>query len=93
MGDVVDGKSFIGQDTTGHRLTEVKGVLGNRIKVQPDNYAIDKKHPNIIYALESAYFNTSTKSVVWEHKNKEQKLILSPEKTYTHIQQVINSPL
>tara|TARA_B100000809_G_scaffold266851_1_gene332196 strand:+ start:5759 stop:9238 length:3480 start_codon:yes stop_codon:yes gene_type:complete len=84
MGDIVDGKSFMGKDTTGRTLTEVKECLGVRIDVQPENYAIDKKYPNIIYVPQSAYFNTNTNSVSWEHNNKEQKLILSPEKTYVH---------
>lgn len=84
MGDVVDGKSFMGKDTTGRTLTEVKEYLGDRIEVQPENYAIDKKYPNIIYVPQSAYFSTDTNSVVWQHNNKEQKLILSPNKTYVH---------
>ncbi|MEI6864673.1 hypothetical protein [Flavicella sp.] len=84
MGDVVDGKSFMGKDTTDCSFEEVKTYLGDRIEVQPENYAIDKKYPNIIYIPASAYFNTNTNSVVWQHNNKEQKLILSPDKTYVH---------
>ena len=84
MGDVVDGKSFMGKDTTGRTFTEVKKLLGERIDVQPENYGIDKKYPNIVYVPQSAFFNTNTNSVSWKHEGVEQKLILSPEKTYVH---------
>ena len=84
MGESVDGSSFMGKDTTIRTFTEVKGLLGDRIDVQPENYAIDKKYPNIIYVPQSACFNTLTNSVSWEYKGKTQKLVLSPEKTYVH---------
>lgn len=84
MGDIVDGKSFMGKDTTGRTFTEVKKFLGDRIDVQAENYGIDKKYPNIIYVPQSAYFNTNTNSVTWNYDGKKQKLILSPEKTYVH---------
>ena len=84
MGEVIDGKSFMGKDTTSRTFTEVKKYLGDRIDIQPENYGIDKKYPNIIYVPQSAYFNTDTNSVTWQYNGEEQKLILSPEKTYVH---------
>ena len=84
MGDVVDGKSFMGKDTTDRSFDEVKEYLGDRIDVQPSNYAIDKKYPNIIYIPESAYFNIATNDVVWEFNGEKQRLVLSPKKFYVH---------
>lgn len=84
MGDIVDGKSFMGKDTTYCTFDDIKNYLGDRIDVKPSNYAVDKKYPNIIYIPESAYFSTNTNSVSWEHNNEQQKLILSPDKTYVH---------
>lgn len=52
--------------------------------MQPENYAVDKKYPNIVYIPESSYFNTNTNSISWTYKGKEQKLKLSPFKTYIH---------
>jgi hypothetical protein len=84
MGEIIDGKSFMGKDTTSCTFTEVKNYLGDRIDVKPENYGVDKKYPNIIYVPQSAYFNTNTNSVTWDYNGEQQKLILSPKKTYVH---------
>lgn len=84
MGDSVnctDYKEYYGLD---HKFEDVKTLLGDRIEVKPENYAIDKVYPNIIYIPESSYFNTNTNSISWTYKGKEQKLKLSPFKTYIH---------
>ena len=56
--------------------------MADRIDVKPENYAVDKNYPNIVYIPESSYFNTNTNSIKWNYKGKEQKLKLSPFKTY-----------
>ncbi|SHI39090.1 hypothetical protein [Algibacter luteus] len=84
MGDTVncnDYKEYYGLD---HTFENVKTLLANRIEVKPENYAIDKNYPNIVYIPESSYFNTNTNSISWNYKGKEQKLKLSPFKTYVH---------
>ena len=84
MGETVncdDYSIYYGLD---HTFEEVKNLLADRIEVKPENYAIDKKYPNIVYIPESSYFNTSTNSITWNFKGKEQKLTLSPYKTYIH---------
>ncbi|MFB9056630.1 hypothetical protein ACFFU9_07700 [Mariniflexile ostreae] len=84
MGDTVDGRDFSEFHEYRYNFEDVKQLLGDKIEVKPENYAIDKKYPNIIYVPELAYFNTNTNSVTWTHNNKEQKLTLSPHKTYVH---------
>lgn len=84
MGDTVncnDYNTYYGLD---HTIENVKTLLGDSIKVKSENYAIDKKYPNIVYIPESSYFNTNTNSITWHYKGKEQKLKLSPFKTYMH---------
>ncbi|WP_203256027.1 hypothetical protein [Hyunsoonleella ulvae] len=84
MGDTVnceDYKMYYGLD---HTIEDVKTLLGDRIEVKPENYAVDKKYPNVVYIPESSYFNTNTNSITWTHKGKEQQLKLSPFKTYMH---------
>ncbi|GGD21714.1 hypothetical protein [Hyunsoonleella pacifica] len=84
MGDTVnceDYKVYYGLD---HTIEDVKILLGDRIEVQPENYAIDKVYPNIIYIPESSYFDTNINSISWDHKGKKQQLKLSPYKTYIH---------
>ncbi|SNR32255.1 hypothetical protein SAMN06265371_101249 [Lutibacter agarilyticus] len=84
MGDIVDGTAFSGKFGNRFTFAEVKELLGDRIEINPANYAVDKKYPNLIYIPENAYINTNTNSITWTHNNKEQKLILSPLKTYIH---------
>ncbi|WP_194766850.1 hypothetical protein [Tamlana sp. I1] len=84
MGSTLDGRDYTEFHHNKHSFEDVKSILGDRIEVQPENYAIDKKYPNIIYIPESAYVNTNTNSITWEHNGKEEKLILSPRKTYVH---------
>jgi len=84
MGDIVDGAVFSSKYGNKFTFEEVKSLLGDRIEVNAANYAVDKKFPNIVYVPETAYINTNTNSITWEYNNKEQKLILSPHKTYVH---------
>ena len=84
MGDIVDGAGFTAKFGNKHNFEDVKAFLGDKIEVKPENYAVDKKYPNIVYLPEDAYINTNTNSISWTYKNKYQKLILSPLKTYVH---------
>ncbi|WP_165731725.1 hypothetical protein [Polaribacter sp. 20A6] len=84
MGDTVDGKVQSEFYNFKHTFEGVKQLLGDTIEVKPENYAVDKKYPNIVYIPEFAYINTNTNSITWMHKSKEQKLTLSPYKTYIH---------
>ncbi|MGB5417929.1 hypothetical protein [Algibacter sp.] len=84
MGDTVncnDYNEYYGLD---HTFESVKTLLGDRIEVKPENYAVDKNYPNIVYIPESSFFNTNTNSITWNYKGNEQKLKLSPFKTYMH---------
>lgn len=84
MGDIVDGAGFSQRYGNAFTFEDVKALLGKRIDVKSNNYAIDKKYPNLIYIPENAYINTNTNSITWDFDNKEQKIILSPSKTYIH---------
>ncbi|KGL62097.1 hypothetical protein [Polaribacter sp. Hel1_85] len=84
MGDTLDGKDYSEFHNFKHTFEGVKQLLGDTIEVKPENYAVDKKYPNIIYIPEFSYVNTNTNSITWMHNSKEQKLTLSPHKTYVH---------
>ena len=84
MGDIVDGVSFSKKHGDKFSFEDVKTLLGDRIEVMPEYYAVDKKYPNIIYIPEWAYINTNTNSITWKHNGKEQKLKLNPKKKYVH---------
>lgn len=84
MGDTLDGRDYSEFHNFQHTFEGVKQLLGDTIDVKPENYAVDKKYPNIIYIPEFAYVNINTNSITWMHHSKEQKLTLSPFKTYVH---------
>lgn len=84
MGDTLDGKDYTDFHNNRHSFEDVKQLLKNKIEVKPENYAVDKKYPNIIYIPEHAYVNINTNSITWKHNDEEQKLTLSPHKTYVH---------
>ena len=83
-GDMVDGQQFSSYYDKQFNFENVKLLLGNRIDVKPENYAVDKKYPNIVYIPEFAFINTNTNSISWKYNGKEQQLILSPHVTYIH---------
>jgi hypothetical protein len=84
MGDIVDGSAFSEKFGNQYTFEGVKSFLGNRLDVKLSNYAVDKKYPNLVYIPENAYINTNTNSITWTYNDQEQKLILSPNKTYIH---------
>lgn len=84
MGDNIYGEPFCGKFDNKYSFEEVKKLLDGRIEVMPENYAIDKKYPNIIYIHEHADIDTEKGTVSWVHNGNEQKLKLSPKKIYVH---------
>jgi len=84
MGDIVDGATFSGKFDNKYTFEGVKTFLGDRIELKSGNYAVDKKYPNLVYIPENAYINTNTNSITWKYEDKEQKIILSPNKVYIH---------
>lgn len=84
MGDIVDGIAFSNKADNKFSFNDTKELLGDRIEVKPENYAVDKNYPNLVYIPEDAYINTNTNSITWNFKGEEQKLVLSPHKTYIH---------
>ncbi|MBW6537090.1 MAG: hypothetical protein K0B11_18930 [Mariniphaga sp.] len=84
MGDNIYGEPFSGKFENKYSFEELKELLDDRIEVFPENYAIDKKYPNIIYIHEHADIEIDKGLVTWMHDGKEQKLKLSPEKIYVH---------
>ncbi len=84
MSDSVFGANFTSKFEKPYSFEEAKKLLDDRIKVQPGNYAIDKKYENIIYIPENADIDVEKSAVSWLYKNKEYQLKLSPKKVYVH---------
>lgn len=84
MGERVDGKTVSKKLQHKYHFEDTVKLLGDRIEVKPENYAIDKKYPNVVYLPEESLINTSTNDITWEHNGVKQRLVLSPFKTYIH---------
>ncbi len=84
MGDNVFGKPFTSKFKTKYTFKEVKKLLGDRIDVFPENYAIDKKYPNLVYIPEDSNIEIEKNTVSWKVKGKDFQLKLSPQKIYIH---------
>ena len=84
MGDTVNGKDYYRYYGLEHNFEDVKRILADRIEVKPENYAVDKNYPNVVYIPETAYFDINKNNISWEYEGKEQTLTLSPYKTYVH---------
>jgi len=84
MNDKLFGSNFTAKFGTSYNFEHVKRLLGDRIEVKPENYAIDKAYPDIIYIPEHANIDINKNSVSWDLNGKEFQLKLSPHKTYVH---------
>ncbi len=84
MMDKVFGLVFTSKFDKIYSFENTKKILGDNIEVYPDNYAVDKKYPEIIYIPEYADIDIDKASVSWTINKREIKLKLSPNKIYVH---------
>jgi hypothetical protein len=66
----------------GHSFAEASAVHRDVMDLQPGGYAIDRKHPDIIYVPEDARFDLHKQAVSWTTDKGEHKIKLLPGKTY-----------
>ncbi len=66
----------------GHSFAEVSEVFRDRIELQPEGYAIDKKYPEIIYVPGEARFDLHQQKIFWDGEKGEQAIRLLHGKTY-----------
>lgn len=59
-------------------------LLGDRVEVKDEGYAVDKTYPEIIYVPENANLDIPTGRVNWEYGGTRHKLKLSPKSTYIY---------
>ncbi len=84
MSERLFGTVFTAKFKTSYSFEDVKRLLADKIRVYPENYAIDIKYPNVIYIPEYANFDINLGKVYWAHNDTEVSLKLSTEKTYVH---------
>ncbi|MDD4226841.1 MAG: hypothetical protein WCY58_04275 [Mariniphaga sp.] len=84
MGENIYGEAFSEKFNFKYTFEEVKTLLAGDINVLPENYAIDKKYPDIVLIPEHADIEIEKGTISWMHEGEKQKLKLSPQKTYVH---------
>ncbi|OQY02187.1 MAG: hypothetical protein B6I20_07185 [Bacteroidetes bacterium 4572_117] len=84
MMDKVYGEIFTSKFEENYSFVELKKLMGDSIEVKNENYAVDKKYPDIIYIPENANFDIEKSSISWKYRNKEHSLKLSTQKIYVH---------
>lgn len=84
MSDKVFGDVFTSKFKVKYTFEDVKKFLGDKIDVQPGNYALDKKYQDIIYIPEYADIDIDKGAVSWVYNGEPQQLKLSPKKIYVH---------
>ncbi len=67
-----------------HDFQNTLNCLGDRAKVFPEGYAVDKNYPDIIYIPESARMFLNSQLVMWQNQGKTETLPILPEKIYVH---------
>ena len=64
------------------RFSQVCELLGDRIDIQPEGYAIDRLQPDLVYLPRDIRMRISDQSIRWQKNGETQKIRLQPGKVY-----------
>lgn len=84
MSDDIIGELYSNKQDGLYTFEEAMSLLGDRVDINPDGYAVDKKYPQVIYIPENADIHIDKTIISWIHNGQEKTLPLSPEKVYIH---------
>ena len=84
MSDDIIGELYSQKQDGLYTFEEAMSLLGDRVNIHPDGYAVDKKYPQVIYIPENADIHIDKTIISWMHNGQEKTLPLSPEKVYIH---------
>lgn len=79
------GEEFsLDENLTKNDLTfdEAARLYSDFMDVQPEGYAIDRNHPDIIYVPSDAKFNLPKKTITWQRSGKEESIRLVTSHAY-----------
>lgn len=63
-------------------FAEAVAILGDRIEVKPEGYAVDRRFPEILYVPRDAEFNVREGFISWQQDGQRQRLTLRVGETY-----------
>jgi hypothetical protein len=81
---------ILGQDFYSDRTVPLKKttfeeaiqILGERVEIKPEGYAVDRRFPQILYVPQNAEFNVREGFVQWEKNGRKGQLTLRVGETY-----------
>jgi phosphoenolpyruvate carboxykinase (diphosphate) len=66
----------------GHSFREVAALYGERMKLRPEGYGIDRLYSDILYVPENTRFDLHRQAVSWTSEGEERTIKLLPGNTY-----------
>ena len=67
-----------------HTFGTAMELLGDSVDLQPEGYAVDRAHPDIIFLPEDASIDQETQTITWPAAGQPQKLKLRVGTTYVY---------
>lgn len=65
-----------------HTFAELTELIGDRVEVQPEGYAVDRRYSDILYVPEDADFDLTRQTVSWRVGGEGVDIPLRPARTY-----------
>ncbi|MCX7023511.1 MAG: hypothetical protein NT080_02690 [Spirochaetes bacterium] len=70
--------------SSGQTFADVVALLGERVEVHPEGYAIDRTFPNIFYLPEDAVMTIDDQAATWTNDGLPRSLRILPDNIYIH---------
>jgi hypothetical protein len=80
LGEEFSGNLHVQQ--RGHSFAEVAERYASLMEVKPEGYAVDRKHPDILYVPEDVAFDLNAQTVSWSLNGQPQKMPLLAGRSY-----------
>ncbi|HAE23529.1 MAG TPA: hypothetical protein DCG47_14600 [Spirochaetaceae bacterium] len=68
----------------GQSFEDLQRILGDRIELHPEGYAIDRVFPSIIYLPEDATISLESQKASWTKDGQKHELRVLPNEVYVH---------
>ncbi len=68
--------------TTDHTFSEMVELYADVMEVKAEGYAVDKRHPTLIYVPEELHMDLDNQLISWHWDGQSQSLKLQPDRVY-----------
>jgi hypothetical protein len=89
-GAIAFASYILGQEFLGDRTVQLKPatfshamrLLGDRVEIKPEGYALDRQFPTVVYVPETAHFHVGGGWIRWQQGEAERQISIRPEEVY-----------